>query len=146
MRGWTGGRPLPPPAPLPPPSHPLVSLLPSGAARAWRAQKFHLSPSLPFFLPSPSSRPLFSLLPLLPPPAPSSPSSLLPPPLLPPPSPSSPPSRPLFSPLPLTLSAPSWIVVRNKQIAREPLRGSRDLFVPRYDSFPMNPEKKTLIS
>ena len=22
------------------------------------------------------------------------------------------------------------------------LRGSRDLFVPRYDSFPMNPEKK----
>ena len=24
-------------------------------------------------------------------------------------------------------------------------RGSRDLFVPRYDSFPMNPEKKKLI-
>ena len=38
-----------------------------------------------------------------------------------------------------------WIVARNKQIGREPLRGSRDLFVPRYDSFPMNPEKKTLI-
>ena len=38
-----------------------------------------------------------------------------------------------------------WIVARNKQITREPLRGSRDLFVPRYDSFPMNPEKKTLI-
>ena len=38
-----------------------------------------------------------------------------------------------------------WIVARNKQIVREPLRGSRDLFVPRYDSFPMNPEKKTLI-
>ena len=38
-----------------------------------------------------------------------------------------------------------WIVARNKQIEREPLRGSRDLFVPRYDSFPMNPEKKTLI-
>ena len=37
------------------------------------------------------------------------------------------------------------IVARNKQIDREPLRGSRDLFVPRYDSFPMNPEKKTLI-
>ena len=38
-----------------------------------------------------------------------------------------------------------WIVARNKQITREPLRGSRDLFVPRYDSYPMNPEKKTLI-
>ena len=38
-----------------------------------------------------------------------------------------------------------WIVARNKQIVREPLRGSRDLFVPRYDSFPMNPDKKTLI-
>ena len=38
-----------------------------------------------------------------------------------------------------------WIVARNKQIGREPLRGSRDLFVPCYDSFPMNPEKKTLI-
>ena len=36
-----------------------------------------------------------------------------------------------------------WIVVQNKQNAREPLRGSRDLFVPRYNSFPMNPEKKT---
>ena len=35
-----------------------------------------------------------------------------------------------------------WIVARNKQIGREPLRGSRDLFVPRFDSFPMNPEKK----
>ena len=35
-----------------------------------------------------------------------------------------------------------WIVARNKQIVREPLRGSRDLFVPRYDSFPMNPEKR----
>ena len=30
----------------------------------------------------------------------------------------------------------------NKQIGREPLRGSRDLFVPRYDSFPMNPETR----
>ena len=38
-----------------------------------------------------------------------------------------------------------WIVARNKQIERDSLRGSRDLFVPRYDSFPMNPEKKTLI-
>ena len=38
-----------------------------------------------------------------------------------------------------------WIVARNKQIGREPLRGSHDLFVPRYNSFPMNPEKKTLI-
>ena len=35
-----------------------------------------------------------------------------------------------------------WIAVRNKQIAREPLRGSRDLFVPHCDSFPMNREKK----
>ena len=35
-----------------------------------------------------------------------------------------------------------WIVARNKQITREPLRGSRDLFVPRYDSYPMNPEKR----
>ena len=35
-----------------------------------------------------------------------------------------------------------WIVARNKQIGREPLRGSRDLFVPRYDSFPINPEKR----
>ena len=35
-----------------------------------------------------------------------------------------------------------WIVARNKQIAREPLRGSRDLLVPSYDSFPMNPEKR----
>ena len=36
-----------------------------------------------------------------------------------------------------------WIVARNKQINREPLRDSRDLFVPRYDSYPMNPEKNT---
>ena len=35
-----------------------------------------------------------------------------------------------------------WIVARNKQIARELLRGSRDLFVTCYDSFPMNPEKR----
>ena len=35
---------------------------------------------------------------------------------------------------------------RNKQIAQEPLRGPRDLFVPCSDSFPMNPEKKTLIT
>ena len=33
-----------------------------------------------------------------------------------------------------------WIVVRNKQIAREPLCGLRDLFVPHCDSFPMNRE------
>ena len=51
-----------------------------------------------------------------------------------------------------------WIVARNKQIGREPRivardkqiawtakRFSAELFVPRYDSFPMNPEKKTLI-
>ena len=34
---------------------------------------------------------------------------------------------------------------QNKRIAHEPLHGSRDLFVMRYYSFPMNPEKKTLI-
>ena len=38
-----------------------------------------------------------------------------------------------------------WIVARNKQIAREPLRVSRYLFVPRHDLFSVNPEKKTLI-
>ena len=37
------------------------------------------------------------------------------------------------------------IVARNKQMAREPLGSSSDLFVLRYDLFPMNPEKKTLI-
>ena len=36
-----------------------------------------------------------------------------------------------------------WIVARDKQIAC--LEFTSDLFVPRYDSFPMNPEKKTLI-
>ena len=35
-----------------------------------------------------------------------------------------------------------WIVVWNKQIAQEPLCGSLDLFEPRYDSFPMNQDKK----
>ena len=35
-----------------------------------------------------------------------------------------------------------WIVARNKQITREPLRGSRDLFVPRYDSLPHEPQNK----
>ena len=88
--GGQGGRTLPLP-PLTSPSRPLVSLLSSGAGRAKRAQKCPLSPP-----PSLSSSPL-------PPPIPSSPSSLplfslLPPPLHPPPSPSSPPSRPLFSP------------------------------------------------
>ena len=88
-----GLSPLPPPY-LPPPAPHLPPPFWSGARFA-RA-KFS---SLPFFLPSPSSCPLFSLLPppLLPPPTPSSPSS------------SSPPSRPLFSPLPLTLSAPSQL-------------------------------------
>ena len=38
-----------------------------------------------------------------------------------------------------------WIVARDKQIAWTTKRFSADLFVPRYDSFPMNPEKKTLI-
>ena len=35
--------------------------------------------------------------------------------------------------------------MRNKQIAREPLRGSRDLFVPHFDSFPMNREKNAVL-
>ena len=100
VRGWTGGKASPPPAPLPPPPAPSSPSSLLSGARSARA-KFPLSPSLPFFLPSPSSRPLFSLLPppLLPPPAPSSPSSLplcspLPPPLLHPPSY---PVRPLIS-------------------------------------------------
>ena len=38
-----------------------------------------------------------------------------------------------------------WIVARDKQIAWTAKRFSVDLFVPRYDSFPMNQEKKTLI-
>ena len=32
-------------------------------------------------------------------------------------------------------------VAQNKQIARETIRGSQDLFVLCYDSFPMNQEK-----
>ena len=92
IEGVDRGEASPPPAPLPPPSRPLVSLLPSGAARASLALSFPLFPLPPFFLPSPSSRP-------------SSPSSR--PPLLPPPSPSPPPPSPLL-PLPLTLSAPLY--------------------------------------
>ena len=38
-----------------------------------------------------------------------------------------------------------WIVARDKQIAWTAKRFSCDLFVPRYDSFPMNPEKNALI-
>ena len=38
-----------------------------------------------------------------------------------------------------------WSGARNKQIAWTAKRFSYDLFVPRYDSFPMNPENKTLI-
>ena len=102
--GGQGGRPLPPPAPLPPPPAPssLSSLL---ERRALRARKTFLfppsslssSPLLPPAPSSPSSRPLFSLLPppLLPPPARSSPSSL---PLFSPSRPLFSPSRPLFSP------------------------------------------------
>ena len=78
---------------------PLSPLSPSsllGAARALCAQNFSLFPSLPFFLPFPSSRP-FSPSPFLPPPAPSSRSSL---PLFSPSRPSSPPpsypTRPLI--------------------------------------------------
>ena len=36
-------------------------------------------------------------------------------------------------------------VARDKQIVWTTKRFSADLFVQRYDSFPMNPEKKTLI-
>ena len=40
----------------------------------------------------------------------------------------------------------SWFIgnesERNKQITREPLRGSHDLLVPGSDSLPMNQEKK----
>ena len=41
----------------------------------------------------------------------------------------------------------SWGINRSagKQIAWTAKRFLVDLFVPRYDSFPMNPEKKTLI-
>ena len=39
-----------------------------------------------------------------------------------------------------------WIGARDKQIAWTAKRFSDDLFVPRYDSFPMNPEKKTFIT
>ena len=35
-----------------------------------------------------------------------------------------------------------WIVALDKQIAWTAKRFSGDLFVPRYDSFPMNPEKR----
>ena len=35
-----------------------------------------------------------------------------------------------------------WIVARNKQINREPLRGSRDLFVPTLRFIPYEPRKK----
>ena len=38
-----------------------------------------------------------------------------------------------------------WIVARDKQIAWTAKRFSGDLFVPHYDSYPMNPEEKTLI-
>ena len=85
MRGWTEGMPLPPPAPYLP-SRPLSPSSVFGAARFAR-EFFSLSPSLPLFLSSlssrpssPSSLPLFSLLPPLhlPSPAPSSPTSLLP--------------------------------------------------------------------
>ena len=35
-----------------------------------------------------------------------------------------------------------WIVARDKQIAWTAKRFSGDLFIPRYDSFPMNQDKK----
>ena len=83
--GGQGGRPLPLPPPYLPPPTPL-----SPSSLLERAQIFSLFPSLPFFLPSPSSRPLFSLLPPL--------FSLLPPPLLPPPPPLLPPPAPSSPP------------------------------------------------
>ena len=67
LRGWTGGRPSPPLRPLTSPSRPLSPSSPLGAAHEARAQNFPLFPSLPFspiFLPSPSSRLLFSSPPL----------------------------------------------------------------------------------
>ena len=91
---------LSPPAPLLPlpplysPSRPLSPSALLGAARASCAQNFPLSPSLPFFLPSPSSHPSFPSshplvspsLPLLlfphPPPPPHLPSLLPVPPLI----------------------------------------------------------------
>ena len=82
MRGWTGGRPLPPPAPtspLPPPHLPPPLWSDARFARA----KFSSFPLSPFCPPLSLLPPLFSFLPS---------------PLLPPPSPSSPPSRPLISP------------------------------------------------
>ena len=78
-------RPLRPTSPLPPPRLPPPFWSGARIARA----KFSSFPLPPF----------------------SPPLSLLPPPLLPPPSPSSPPSGPLISPLPLTLSAPSYFGV-----------------------------------
>ena len=96
MRGWTGGRPLPPPAPLPPPPAPCLPP-PSLERRAFRGAKFIFSFSLPpsFFSPLPHPAPP------LPSSHPSSPSS----------GPFTSPSRPLISHLPLTLSAPSGIFV-----------------------------------
>ena len=83
-----GLSPLPPPY-LPPPAPSLSE------RRALRARKIFLfSPPSLFVLPSPSSRPLFSLFP---------------PPLLPPPAPSSPFSLPLFSENPAPSSPPSLL-------------------------------------
>ena len=67
----------PPSRPLPP-VPPLVSLLPLWSGARFAREFFSLSPSLPLFLSSPSSRPLFSLLPPLHLPSPA--------PHLPPPS------------------------------------------------------------
>ena len=88
-----------------PPLPSLVSLLPSRSGASFARAKFYSSLSLPLFLPSPSSRPLFSSY---------LPFSLLPPIFLPPPSPSSHSSRPLTSHLPLTLSAPSYMILQRE--------------------------------
>ena len=96
--GLSPSRPYPPP-----PSRPIVSLLPSWSSARFALPNFSSSSFSPFFAQ------FFSPLP---PPAPSSP----------PPSPSSPyyhastpPSRPLISHLPLTLSAPHICCAHTEQ-------------------------------
>ena len=77
--GMDRGYASPPSRPLPP-LPPLVSLLPLWSGARFAREFFSLSPSLPLFLSSPSSRPSSpSSRPFtLPSPAPSSPTSLLP--------------------------------------------------------------------
>ena len=105
LEGWTGGGPLTS-RPLTSPSRPLPL-----SSRLGAAQNCLLFISFHFF-PSLSSRPLFSLLPLLfsllpnPPPAPHLPLQ----PLISPSSPSSPPPAPHL-PLPFPCPPPPLILV-----------------------------------